>query len=76
MLLLTHLTHSPRSAMTQVRSDLTRMLRDLRSLWAMAGLPWVPEMSRWRWVRPVAIDRAISIISAGFTVCLRIEVYQ
>ena len=59
--------------MTQVRSFLTRMFLDLRSLWAMAGLPWVPEISRWRWVSPVAIESAMSSIRSGVTVFLRTE---
>ena len=70
-MLSTYLTHRPRSAMTQVRSFLTRIFLDLRSLWAMAGLPWVPEISRWRWVSPVAIDRAMCIMRSGVTVFLK-----
>ena len=66
----TYLTQRPRSAMTQVRSFLTRMFLDLRSLWAMAGLPCVPEISRWRWVSPVAMERAMCIMRSGVTVVL------
>ena len=67
----TYLTQRPRSAMTQVRSFLTRMFLDLRSRWAMAGLPWVPEISRWRWVSPVAMESAMWIMRSGVTVFLK-----
>ena len=53
------LTARPRSPMAQDPEADTRMFLLLRSRWAMAGLPWVPWISRWRWVSPVAMSRQI-----------------
>ena len=63
-------TQRPRSAMTQVRSFFTRMFRDFRSRWAIAGLPCVPDISRWRCVSPLAMSRAMLTHVSGDTVCL------
>ncbi len=56
---LSFLTARPKSAMAQVRSDLTRTFLDLRSRWAMAGLPLAPGISEWRWERPFSREMHI-----------------
>ena len=49
---------SPRSAMQHCRLLFTKMFLLFRSRWAMAGLPWVPKISTWRWTRPQMMEEA------------------
>ena len=71
-------THSPRSAMAQVKSFLTRIFFDLRSRWAIAGFPkiriefslWFKRMQAPNWTFLITKWYSLlSFIKVNYTLC-------